>query len=69
MSSAAAEPASPAPAGAAEARAGESAAAAEGAQAGPRLERLWDWSCEQTRGLAATCLAWCKARSHSACGN
>lgn len=29
----------------------------------PRLELLWEWTCEQTQGFTVTCLAWCKARA------
>jgi len=43
-------------------RGGAEAQAAVGAQPGPRLELLWEWGCEATEGLTATCLAWCKAR-------
>lgn len=32
-------------------------------EAEPRLELLWEWSCEQTHGFTVTCLAWCKARA------
>ncbi len=43
-------------------RGGAEAQAMAGVQPGPRLELLWEWGCEATEGLTATCLAWCKAR-------
>jgi len=48
-------------------RGGAEAQAAVGAQPGPRLELLWEWGCEATEGLTATCLAWCKAREPALC--